>query len=110
MPGARELIEHLHKHNIPTAICTGSDEVEFPKKIGDCQDLVEKVGLGDGNRKQFEMFNFQMHPIVLAGSDSFVKRGKPFPDPYLVGSHKTILILKLTFYSGYDGTDEPQTN
>jgi beta-phosphoglucomutase-like phosphatase (HAD superfamily) len=47
MPGARALIEHLHKHKIPMAICTSSDSKEFPKKIDDCKDLVEKVRLRD---------------------------------------------------------------
>jgi beta-phosphoglucomutase-like phosphatase (HAD superfamily) len=85
MPGARALIEHLHKHKIPMAICTSSDSKEFPKKIGDCKDLVEKVRLRDViGEDNLKMFNFQMNPIVLAGDDPEVKKGKPAADPYLV--------------------------
>lgn len=43
MPGARKLIEHLHKCKVPIAICTGSATHEFQLKVRSCQDLVDKV-------------------------------------------------------------------
>ncbi|KAL7072339.1 hypothetical protein ACQ4LE_008664 [Meloidogyne hapla] len=45
----------------------GSSSKEFPKKIGKCKELIEK-----------------MNTIVLSGDDPEVKEGKPAPDPYLV--------------------------
>lgn len=43
IPGARKLINHLHKNKIPIAICTGSSTQEFQLKIKNCQDIVNKV-------------------------------------------------------------------
>lgn len=43
MSGARKLINHLHKNNIPIAICTGSTSNEFQLKTKNCQDLINKV-------------------------------------------------------------------
>jgi len=67
MPGAKRLLTHLHAHNIPVAICTGSASDEFRLKTCKCQELVKNVPL-----------------LVLAGDDPEVLRGKPSPDPYLV--------------------------
>uniref|UniRef100_A0A7E4VMS9 HAD-like protein n=1 Tax=Panagrellus redivivus TaxID=6233 RepID=A0A7E4VMS9_PANRE len=67
LPGVVKLVEHLLKHNIPIAVCTGSDEREFAQKTPKLAEFISK----------FEN-------IVLAGSDSEVKRGKPAPDPYIV--------------------------
>lgn len=33
LPGADELIKHLHKHEVPIAIYTGSDADEFEQKV-----------------------------------------------------------------------------
>jgi phosphoserine phosphatase len=43
MPGARRLVEHLHKSSAQMAICTGSASDEFAKKVDNCQDLVTTV-------------------------------------------------------------------
>ncbi|KAI1701778.1 haloacid dehalogenase-like hydrolase domain-containing protein [Ditylenchus destructor] len=67
MPGAKRLVDHLHKHEVNVAICTGSASGEYRLKTRKCQDLVEKIPL-----------------VVLAGDDPEVEHGKPSPDPYLV--------------------------
>ncbi|KAI6196332.1 hypothetical protein M3Y94_01096500 [Aphelenchoides besseyi] len=68
LPGVERLVNHLHRHKIPLAICTGSDAEEF--------ELKTRKNLGRW---------LEIIPIrVLAGSDVDVKRGKPDPDPYLV--------------------------
>lgn len=65
--GAQKLINHLNQNKIQLSLCTGSSSKEFPKKIGKCKELIEK-----------------MNTIVLSGDDPEVKEGKPAPDPYLV--------------------------
>lgn len=67
LPGASKLINHFHFHNVPLAICTGSDNVEFAHKTTNFQHWLEKI---------------KLH--VLSGSDPEVVFGKPHPDPYLV--------------------------
>uniref|UniRef100_A0A7E4VQZ1 HAD hydrolase, family IA, variant 3 n=1 Tax=Panagrellus redivivus TaxID=6233 RepID=A0A7E4VQZ1_PANRE len=67
LPGAEKLTDHLIKHGIHVAICTGSNNEEFAFKTVNFKDFVAKF------------------PVkVLSGSDPEVKRGKPAPDPYLV--------------------------
>ncbi|KAF7639811.1 hypothetical protein Mgra_00000731, partial [Meloidogyne graminicola] len=90
MTGANKLITHLHESKIKMALCTGSTSKEFPKKIGKCKELIEK-----------------MNTVVLSVDDSAVKSGKPSPDPYLVTirrmfthpslppiHHKNILVIE----------------
>jgi len=65
MPGAKKLVEHLKKHNIPIALCTGSSYEAF---------LIKTV-------HHDEVFcNFETK--VFCGSDKEVKFGKPHPDAY----------------------------
>uniref|UniRef100_A0A915DNQ4 Uncharacterized protein n=1 Tax=Ditylenchus dipsaci TaxID=166011 RepID=A0A915DNQ4_9BILA len=69
LPGASKLINHFHAHNLPLAICTGSDTEEFALKMRNYSHWLDKIPF-----KQ----------VVLSGSDPEVKNGKPHPDPYLV--------------------------
>lgn len=68
MPGADDLIHHLDAHSVPMAICSSSGATEFRIKT----------------RKRFQHW-LRMIPLqVLTATDDEVRRGKPFPDPYLI--------------------------
>lgn len=67
MPGAAELIQHLHSHKIPMALATSSTQDSYNLKIKNYKDL-------------FKLFNH----IVCGGDDTDVKRGKPHPDIFHV--------------------------
>lgn len=69
LPGVAKLLDHLLKHDVPVAICTGSDTEEFQLKTRgeETKKLVSKVKL-----------------IILSGDDPECKNGKPAPDPYLL--------------------------
>lgn len=72
MPGAEKLIKHLSNKNIPIAIATGSAQSGFERKTGHIGEIL---------RKPF-------HHHVFAGSDDEVKRGKPYPDVFLVAAKR----------------------
>ena len=67
MPGAEKLVNHLSKHNIPIAICSGSSRRAYNVKTSHLQHI-------------FKKFN----PTVLCGDDPEVQHSKPHPDPYNV--------------------------
>ncbi|VDO51205.1 unnamed protein product [Haemonchus placei] len=66
MPGAERLVRHLASKGVPMAICTGSCSRTFAQKAQRHRDWIDII------------------PIhVLSGDDENIKRGKPFPDPFL---------------------------
>ncbi|VDK89131.1 unnamed protein product [Litomosoides sigmodontis] len=66
LPGAMRLVKHLVKHNIQTAICSGSNAFEFNAKMKNHKELSDLIPLH-----------------VLTGDDPLVKKGKPAPDGFL---------------------------
>ncbi|CAD0204827.1 unnamed protein product [Chrysodeixis includens] len=67
MPGARRLVEHLHKKGVPIALATSSNKDSVDKKMKNHGDL-----LG--------MF----HHLTMGSSDPEVTKGKPDPSIFLV--------------------------
>ncbi|KAI6184538.1 hypothetical protein M3Y97_00607200 [Aphelenchoides bicaudatus] len=65
--GAARLIQHLHHHKIPMAICTNSTRPHFDVKTKKFSSWLQKIPLK-----------------VMAGSDPETKNPKPFPEPFLV--------------------------
>ncbi|CAI5472113.1 unnamed protein product [Closterium sp. Yama58-4] len=68
LPGAERLIQHLHAHNIPMAIGTGSHKIHF--------------GLKTANHG--ELFALMRHCVL--GDDPEVVHGKPAPDVFRVAA------------------------
>ncbi|XP_065888838.1 uncharacterized protein [Dysidea avara] len=70
MPGATELIQHLHKVGIPMAVATSSQRREYDLKV----------------TKHQELFKLMSH--VVCSDDPLVKNGKPAPDIYLAAAQR----------------------
>ncbi|CAI5502332.1 unnamed protein product [Closterium sp. Naga37s-1] len=68
LPGAERLIRHLHEHNIPMAIGTGSHKIHF--------------GLKTANHTA--LFSLMRHSVL--GDDPEVVNGKPAPDVFRVAA------------------------
>mgnify|MGYP003477266957 FL=1 len=69
--GAERLICHLYTNNIPICVATSSTAESFKIKTKKHAAI-------------FKMFNF----IVTGGSDKEVKRGKPYPDIFLIAASR----------------------
>jgi len=68
--GAEKLIRHLVKHNIPIALASGSFHKDYLVKTERHKEL------------------FRLFPINVFGDDPDLKRGKPFPDQFLLAAKK----------------------
>uniref|UniRef100_F1L8D5 Haloacid dehalogenase-like hydrolase domain-containing protein 1 n=1 Tax=Ascaris suum TaxID=6253 RepID=F1L8D5_ASCSU len=66
MPGAMRFVQHLARHNIPFAICTGSRSMECDLKLRNLKQLTDLV------------------PLMVRGEDPEIRNGKPAPDCFLV--------------------------
>ncbi|CAH0731857.1 unnamed protein product, partial [Brenthis ino] len=72
MPGAKRLIRHLHNKGIPIGLATSSSEESYHLKT-------------DKHHKElFALFKYK----TFGSSDPNVKRGKPYPDIFLVAASK----------------------
>ncbi|KOB65504.1 2-deoxyglucose-6-phosphate phosphatase [Operophtera brumata] len=67
LPGAKRLIEHLHKHKIPIGLATSSSIESYELKTN------------KHHRELFSLFPYK----TFGTSDPEVKRGKPYPDIFL---------------------------
>ncbi|XP_075984615.1 pseudouridine-5'-phosphatase-like [Anticarsia gemmatalis] len=67
MPGARRLVEHLHKKGVPIAMATSSAKESVDKKMQNHKDI---LGL--------------FHHLTMGSTDPEVTKGKPDPAIFLV--------------------------
>ncbi|KAI1280683.1 Pseudouridine-5'-phosphatase [Halotydeus destructor] len=90
MPGVEVLVKHLHDHQVPMAIATGSTAKAFAKKTA--LPLV---------RHLFDKGYFEH--CVFAGDDPEVKKGKPAPDCFVIAAkrfasppeaHRNVLVFE----------------
>nr|XP_026497299.1 pseudouridine-5'-phosphatase-like [Vanessa tameamea] len=71
MPGVEKLLLHLHKHKVPMGLATSSSKETYDLKVTHHHEL------------------FQLFPYKTWGSsDPNVKRGKPYPDIFLIAAAK----------------------
>ncbi|EYB99683.1 hypothetical protein Y032_0120g884 [Ancylostoma ceylanicum] len=84
MPGAEKLVRHLSKKGVPTAICTGSRGETFERKQKPHEDWLCLITLK-----------------VFCPNEPEIKRGKPYPDPYLTTMNRLV--------NSYESTDSAFT-
>lgn len=72
LPGAEKLIRHLHAHQVPMAVATGSTRRNFRLKTAHEHSDPTKIEI-------FSLFG----DYILCGDDPRVKRPKPAPDIFL---------------------------
>ncbi|XP_028176629.1 pseudouridine-5'-phosphatase-like [Ostrinia furnacalis] len=72
LPGAKRLIEHLNSHNIPIGLATSSSKESYELKV---------------NKHHQELFSLFPYK-TMGSSDPEVKRGKPYPDIFLVAASR----------------------
>ncbi|KAK0566995.1 hypothetical protein OC861_002957 [Tilletia horrida] len=77
LPGAIRLVKHLAEHNVPICIATGSKRLNYNLKSAHNGALFD---------------HFQGH--VICGDDSRLKRGKPFPDVFLLAALEGLSLPK----------------
>ncbi|XP_050354542.1 pseudouridine-5'-phosphatase-like isoform X1 [Nymphalis io] len=71
MPGVEKLLRHLHKHKVPMGLATSSSKETYDLKVTHHHEL------------------FQLFPNKTWGSsDPNVKKGKPYPDIFLIAAAK----------------------
>lgn len=68
LPGAEDLVRHLHRHRVPMAVATSSGRALFALKT-------------TRHRAWFDLMD-----AVVCGDDPQVKRGKPAPDIFLAAA------------------------
>ncbi|XP_076269542.1 putative pseudouridine-5'-phosphatase isoform X1 [Rhynchophorus ferrugineus] len=71
MPGARQLVHHLHENKVPISVATSSSLKSFELKTAKHKDF-------------FKLFDH----VVCGGSDPEVKKGKPSPDIFLISASR----------------------
>ncbi|KAJ9474043.1 putative hydrolase [Pseudozyma hubeiensis] len=79
MQGATRLVKHLHKHNVPICVATGSKRRNYEIKTAAHSEL-------------FGPFADR----VICGDDSRLTRGKPHPDIFLLAAREGLLTDKAT--------------
>ncbi|CAB3233433.1 unnamed protein product [Arctia plantaginis] len=72
MPGAKKLVEHLHKCNVPIALATSSTKEAY------------KIKTSKHHPGLFSLFSIK----TFGSSDPEVKYGKPHPDIFLVTANR----------------------
>lgn len=70
LPGAEQLVRHLHRHAIPMAIASSSSHDLFTIKI-------------TRHTAWFELFD-----VVVTGDDAEIKNGKPAPDIFVLAAKR----------------------